>query len=56
LRLFPRYDLENLQNLLKKPDLALIFLKSGFALIRSKAWWAIFVSSKQGKTIQNFKK
>jgi hypothetical protein len=41
---------KNLQNLLKKPDLALIFLKSGFALIRRAAWCAIFVSSKQGKT------
>jgi predicted RNA binding protein YcfA (HicA-like mRNA interferase family) len=47
---FPRFYLKNLQNLLKKPDLALIFLKSGFALIPSKGWHAIFVSSRQGKT------
>jgi len=41
---------ENPRDLLRRPDLALIFLKSGFALIRRTAWWAIFVSSKQGKT------
>jgi len=47
---FPKFYLENPENLLKKPDLALIFLKSGFALIRRAAWHAIFVSSRQGKT------